>query len=588
MMATTTAVKTTADSTSTITDGAKIKSKIALRPYQREMCGEVWREAVKLAKTTERSAPFRGACVQPTGAGKTVEILSVVNEVAKQLGWRSLVITPTRKLVKQTIERANEFFPELASGFVSEGKWQVRPEDKLIVATAAGISGKKLAQLQPDEFDLIVVDEAHHVMAESYAKLIRYFSRARMILGLTATFRRGNGDSILTEDFFPTLLIWHTVAQLTDGGYLAPARGVFLRTETDLNGVKKTSGGDYDERALAKAVDTPERNRAVVEGWLAHARDVAAGRQTVCFAASIAHAKHIALEFNHAGVLAAAVWGDQDRDEQEQIFTDYRAGKIKVITNAMLLIEGWDEPATACVVIARPATKASSFVLGPQMIGRGLRVFPGKSDALIIELRDKQEADAGETSLIAATMELDEKDIKPDQTLQFLKKQKEKEKAAEEVEYLAGQITNIEFTTELFNVIEQLEKICKMAWIPLGNRLYMNLSGGDFLEIVEETATRFVINAVENKKLKTLKIAQTKEKAIELAERWISQAKRDHALVRRDAEWRNKPASSPAIARAAKLTGRTKESLKQLKRGEVSDLIAAAQQLLSVGNQVSL
>jgi type I site-specific restriction endonuclease len=436
-----------------------------------------------------------------------------------------------------------------------------------------------LLQLKPDEFQLIIIDEAHHVMAHSYNKLLKYFDGARIQVGLTATFRRGDGESILSEEYFSTLLVWHTVAQLTEDGYLAPARGAFVYTQTDLNSVKRSENGDFDERALARVVDTPERNNLVVEAWRKKAYDVPGGRSTVCFCASIAHAQHIAAEFNAKGVPAAAVWGAQDKNEQKEIFDKYRAGEIKVLTNAILLIEGWDEPVTSCVILARPATKASSFVLGPQMIGRGLRLYQGKKDAIIIELRDQ--TTEGDTSLLAAALEMNEKEITPDKPLHLQKQASDRRAAAEEIEYLAGQIGEVDFASELFDVIEKIEKASRMAWLPLGSRLYMSLSGKDFLEIVEEQSGRFALNVVENGRLKTLKITPTRERAMQLGESWTIANGRDHTLVRRDAEWRTKPATGAAISRAANLTGREKSTLKGMTRGELSDLINAAAALKS-------
>lgn len=551
---------------------------ITLRPYQKEMLREVWREAQRVSILPPPQPPSRVACVQPTGAGKTVEILTLVNQLAKDMQWRSLVVVPTRKLVKQTVESVQKFYPALDVGTVADGKWNVKDSHRIVIATAAGISGKKLQKFKRDDFQLVIIDEAHHALASSYSRLLRYFSGAKLQIGLTATFRRGDGESILSDEYFSTLLVWHTVAQLTEAGFLAPARGSFVYTATSLANVKKNFNGDYDERALAKAVDTPERNALAVQAYREKAMDIPGGRSAVCFSVSINHARHLAEEFNARGIPAAAVWGAQDAKEQQRIFTDYREGRIKVITNAMLLIEGWDEPVTSCVLIARPATKASSFVLGPQMIGRGLRLFPGKKDAVIIELRDQTEESE---SLLAATMELDEKEIKETKPLHLQKQAKEKKKAEEEIAYLAGQIGDVEFTTELFDVIEKLERASSMAWVPLGSRLYMSLSGKDFLEIVEEQAGRFALNLVEKGRLTTLKITPTRERAMQLGESWIVAGGRDHAFVRRDAEWRKKTATGAAVSRAAKLTGRPKSELQKMTSGQVSDLINAVLALKS-------
>ena len=554
--------------------------KIVLRDYQKEMLNAVWMEAVGADRSTDNCGPIRLACVQPTGAGKTIEILSLADKLSEMKKWRTLIIVPTRKLVRQTVQKAEEFFPKLKVGSVAGGKWNVSEDDHVVIGTAAGISGKKLKILDPGEFQMLVIDEAHHITAASYIRLLRYFSGAVLQIGLTATFRRGDGVSILADEYFPTLLVWHTVAQLTDQGFLSPARGSFVYTNTNLAEVKKRSNGDFDERDLAIAVDTPERNTAAVRAWIEKAKgapDYPEGRPTVCFTVGIGHAKHLAEEFKSHGVNAAAVWGAQDEKQQQQIFDDYRSGKIKVLTNAMLLTEGWDEPSTSCVLIARPATAASSFVLGPQMIGRGLRIYPGKKDALIIELRDSaDDSEEGENSLLAATMDLSEKEITEDEPLHEQKKKAEKRAFIEEVEYLAGQIGEVEFTSELFDVIEKLEKVSRLAWIPLGSRMCMNLSAGDFLEIVEDPDGRFLVNLVEKGTLRHLKAAPTRSRAMVLGENWLIANRRDHTFVQRDAEWRAKSPTGAAVNRACKLTGRQKKELSAMTRGEISDLINAA------------
>jgi hypothetical protein len=163
-------------------------------------------------------------------------------------------------------------------------------------------------------------------------------------------------------------------------GYLCAVRGWRVQSEVDLGGVG-VRHGDFIEADLARAVDTPERNRLVVDAY----RRLAPGRRAIAFCADVAHVHALAAELEAAGYRAASVWGAMAASDREGTLRRFREGKLDVLTNCNVLTEGFDEPRVDCVLMARPT---QSQLLYSQMVGRGTRLHPQKSDLVVIDIVD--------------------------------------------------------------------------------------------------------------------------------------------------------------------------------------------------------
>ncbi len=155
-------------------------------------------------------------------------------------------------------------------------------------------------------------------------------------------------------------------------GWLVPILGYRLKTETDLSEVKSTAG-DYQQDALAEAVNTSLRNAQIVKTW----KECAEGRSTVVFAVDIKHSQDLAAEFEKYGIRAAAVWGDDPLRAEK--LAKLKSGEITVLVNCNVLVEGFDAWQVSCVTLARPTKSSSMFT---QMIGRGLRLQDGTGNLL--------------------------------------------------------------------------------------------------------------------------------------------------------------------------------------------------------------
>jgi len=555
--------------------------KLELREYQTEALCVLLEYAKQAAETRDLSGessqelPRRLLCIQPTGAGKTVLILAFVAEVAARFGWKTLLVVPSRALVAQTIERARQFSPDLKVSKISEGSFDLSGD--FVVATAASVAGEKLRRVPPDYFSVLVADEAHHAAARSYKEMLDYFSSARLQIGVTATHIRGDGESIASPDYFGTVAVWNTISQLTRAGYLVPAFGFYAQTATSLEGLK-IKNGDFLERELSRTVNNSARNDVAVAAYFEHLLN----RPTVCFAVDVAHAQSLAAAFNDNGINAEAVWGAMNRERYEEVMRSFSGGETKVLVNAKLLVEGWDCPQTSGVIVARPATETSAAVLGPQMIGRALRpsVSTGKTDAVIVELRDcdisKTSGVRRATLLGAISESSDDDNISSCISLHEQADFNRAISSWKERENLRSSLLSGVGALRFFDVIEEIERASRFAWVPLGACLYMPLEDGDFLEIVETSSVCFEIRGCVKGDFHVVGCGSSRVQALEIADAWLAAGQQTSKLIRRDEPWRNRGASEKQILRAAELTGLNVTQLSNLTSGQTSDLIRSA------------
>jgi len=324
---------------------------VCLRPYQFE--------AVERVRDCVRRGARRVLIVLPTGSGKTL-VASHIIASAVARGSRVLFLAHRRELVNQAYRKL------LVQGL---------PEDQIGVLMAADPRRRPAAVVQVASVDtlrnrakppaeLVFVDEAHRARAKSYKSIAAEYPKA-VHLGLTATPYRADGEGL--KDAYDDLVVVASPRQLIAQGYLVEPR-VFTVSSSQLPDLSevRVKGGDYDEAALADAVDRQALVGNIVDHWLQHA----AGLRTVVFAVSVAHSQHIAERFRQAGVAAEHLDGTTPLAERDAILARLEAGSTQVVANCGVLAEGWDQPSVKCAVLARP-TKSTGLYL--QQAGRILR-----------------------------------------------------------------------------------------------------------------------------------------------------------------------------------------------------------------------
>lgn len=219
--------------------------------------------------------------------------------------------------------------------------------------------------------------EAHHCLSDSYQKVLNHFDGAN-VLGVTATPDRGDQKNL--GEYFDSKAYEYSMASAIRDGYLCPIKAQMIPLKLDLGSVG-ISNGDFAVNDIGSALDPYLRQ--IADAMVYYCK----GRKTVVFLPLIATSQKFCAMLNEAGLSAVEINGNSP--DREQILQDFDNGHYDVLCNSMLLTEGWDCPCVDCIVVLRP-TKIRS--LYQQMVGRGMRLFPGKDHARIVE-RDAVAAD---------------------------------------------------------------------------------------------------------------------------------------------------------------------------------------------------
>ena len=305
-----------------------------------------------------------------TGNGKTVT--AVMD--AKQCGGRVLFLAHTQELVDQATNTFRKLWPSVTVGRYMESMKQ--PNAHVVCGSIQSVA-LHLDAFKDDDFDYLIVDEAHHAAADTYQKVLSYFKPA-FTLGLTATPERADDKSIL--EIFKNTAHKLDIQTAVEIGELVPVRCIRIHTNIDLTKVRFNSV-QYNIRDLESKIYVPERNRLIVDTWMQYVRD----KRTVVFCASVKHAEQIAELFREKGVRAAAVSGGMKQSERKEFQDKFVSKEIQVLCACDLLNEGWDCPETEVLFMARPTM---SKVLYTQQLGRGMRLFDGKESLMVFDFVD--------------------------------------------------------------------------------------------------------------------------------------------------------------------------------------------------------
>ena len=332
-----------------------------LRPYQ-----QAAREAVE----QDWDGDFlRTLLVLPTGCGKTIVFSKIVEDMVRA-GRRCLILAHRGELLDQAADKLLQ-----ATGLrCSVEKAEETCLDSWYRVTVGSIQSlmreKRLGQFPANYFDVIVVDEAHHVLSEGYQRVLNHFGAAR-VLGVTATPDRGDMRNL--GQYFEHLAYEYTLPRAIKDGYLCPIKAVTIPLRLDLSGVG-VQAGDFKSSDIDTALD-PYLHQIAQE-----MQQYCAGRKTVVFLPLVRTSQKFCRLLNTQGFQAAEVNGDSK--DRAEVLKAFDGGEYNILCNSMLLTEGWDCPSVDCVVVLRP-TKVRS--LYSQMVGRGTRLFPGKEDLLLLD-----------------------------------------------------------------------------------------------------------------------------------------------------------------------------------------------------------
>ncbi|MCA3357139.1 MAG: DEAD/DEAH box helicase [Roseomonas sp.] len=336
--------------------------------------------------------------IAPTGGGKTVMLSATVGEHLAGRGSKAAVLAHRDELTLQNHAKFCRVNPGVSTSVVdaNQKSWAGQVTFAMVPTLTRPANLESMPRL-----DLLVIDEAHHAIAQSYRRII---DRARdqnpdcRIYGVTATPNRG--DKIGLREMFSNVADQIRLGELIASGHLVPPRTfvIDVGVQDELRNVRR-SGDDFDMNEVARVMDTVPVTDAVVKHW----KEKAGDRQTVAFCSTIAHAENVAAAFNAADVPTVMVTGDMGEAERRAVLAAYASGEARVIVNVAVLTEGWDHPPTSCVVLLRPSSYKATMI---QMVGRGLRTVDPVEHPGIIK-RDCIVLDFGTSSQIHGCLEQD-------------------------------------------------------------------------------------------------------------------------------------------------------------------------------------
>ena len=556
---------------------------IVLRDYQRKALA-----AVLAAKDRGLN---RVMVVMATGCGKTTVFASLIDEFERSYGAPSLVLAHRQELLVQAASRVAAFAPRLQVG-IEGGNQSAPSECQVVVAGVQSVGRPDTKRLDWFHPGLMIVDEGHHTPADTYQIAMRRFGSydgSCFTLGVTATDHRMDNKPLHggAGAIFEDVVFRFGLRDAVREGWLVDLRGYRVATDVDLSSIKSV-GGDYNQGQLARAVNTEERNYTAYRHW----REVAGDRRTIVFCVDVQHAKDVAELFRSHHVAAEHVDGTLKSEVREGILRRFSSGKTQVLVNVDIATEGFDAPATDCVLLLRPT---QSWALYCQMVGRGLRTLGGtvegiesaaerraaiagaaKGDCIVIDVvdaskefglsappekaeEDKEKPKKGENASLAGLVGLPpEFDLQGNSLFAAAERVEELEPARRGALFrrqtswddLSTVLSEVDLIKEL-SIPEEIVGVSGLAWMKIGDGEYWLPCGESSLEKNRAATIRMDElgrMAVELRSSMmppmTVPLGDDLQKAFDEADRLVRMTWADAGrIVKADARWREKPPS---------------------------------------------
>lgn len=331
--------------------------EIHLRPYQQKFIDDIRAEF----RHTKRVVG-----VAPCGAGKTIMTGWMIREAA-QKGNRSIFFVHRKELIEQTAKAFCDL--EIPFGIIATGH-KFQPEMPVQIAAVQTLA-RRIDKIPEPKF--LICDEAHHILANTYKKILDAFPRA-YLLGVTATPQRMGGINL--GDVFDSMVESLSVNELINLGNLTPFRYFAPEIGVNLSGVREKFG-----EFVTDDIEEIMADKRIIGGIVDNYRKLADGKQAICYCVNVKHSKSVADAFNYAGISAQHCDGETPKKLRAQIVEDFRDGKIKILCNAELFGEGFDVPKCQAVILARPTMSLTLYI---QQAMRSMRPDPDEKNKVAI------------------------------------------------------------------------------------------------------------------------------------------------------------------------------------------------------------
>jgi ATP-dependent helicase IRC3 len=523
---------------------------------------------------------------------------------------RTLILAHRQELVEQAAQHCTHAYPTKSIEIEMGSAHATGTADITIASVQSIISGDRISKFDPKLFKLVLVDEAHHIVAAGYMKTLAHFGLGKAqpdspaLVGVSATLSRADG---LRLGAAIDHIVYHKdYVDMIGEKWLSDVIFTTVQSTADVSKVRQGVGGDFQSSELSKAVNTGQINEITVRSWLAKA----SGRKsTLVFCVDLAHVDDLTNAFRAHGIDARLVTGSTPKLERSARLDSFRAGEFPVLVNCGVFTEGTDIPNIDCVLLARP-TKSRNLLV--QMIGRGMRLHPSKSNCHVIDMVSSLAAGVVSTPTLFG---LDPSELVDNASLEDLKaiqERKEAEKLRSEISsqpptentdsdsYMPRNITFTDYES-VFDLIEDssgerhIRAISPHNWVEIAPYHYILTSkNGDYLKLrgespllnaasENERPTEYIVTETKNIKALSAKVplsaprvivlAKTFADAVHAADTYASK-KYPYIFIGKNQKWHRSPASEGQLAFLNKLRLRddplTSESVT---RGKAMDMI---------------
>jgi ATP-dependent helicase IRC3 len=424
-----------------------------------------------------------------------------------------LILAHRQELVAQAYRHCKLAYPEKWIE-IEKGKNHASGVADITVASMQSITSQdRIEKFDPSRFKLVLVDEAHHIVAPNYLRILEHFglrpvkNDSPVLVGVSATMSRFDGlslgaaiDIIVYHKYVrtsPTVVSMlrqcRGYIEMIDENWLSNVLFTTVAINADLSNVKSTRGGDFETAALSKAVNTPENNEGTYLAWHERASN---RKSTLIFCVDVAHIHDLTATFLRHGVEAKFVTGSTNSPDRHKILEGFKQREYPVLLNCGVFTEGTDIPNVDCVILARP-TKSRNLLV--QMIGRGTRLYKGKENCHIIDM-----VSSLKTGIVTAPtlFGLDPDELIQEASIEDLKDRKERKeaetKAPKALARTSGNTINMSGTmtfTDYDSVEDLIEdtsgehhirSISQCAWVQVdANKYILTNRRGSYVSIAQ-------------------------------------------------------------------------------------------------------
>lgn len=490
----------------------------------------------------------RLAVILPTGAGKTVVFAHLIHAVLEKSGGKVLVIAHREELLAQAASKIRAVAPHLRVGIVKAEKDDHQDVNVVIASVQTLAVARRRAAITG--ISLVIVDEAHHAAAPTYVDVLDHFGawHGLPVAGFTATMARTDGG---LAEVWQEVVYQRDILEMIRDRHLVDVKGKTVVVEGLALDDVKSRGGDFQDGQLGQALDDSGAATVVAEAYLDHAAD----RPGVVFTPTVATAHTMAEAMNAAGIPTGVVSGAMPKAERASVLEQYAAGDLQVLANCMVLTEGFDAPWASCAVIARPTRSASLYV---QMVGRVLRPFKDKPNALVLDV-----VGVSTRHKLATICDLTGYNVAEPEDEETLTEAAIRSKAAPSI--VGGKVKWQDVDLFLGSDTAWLRTSGGNWFIPVADAYYFLTPG---LEQETYRVRRWTKEA-------GAQVPNTDpDYPLEYAMRWAENyaARHGGSIHRRDAAWRDRPATAKQVQTCDRFRIRLNPNATQ---GEASDLMAA-------------